>query len=439
MNRKHKAFSLVEVIVSIAVTAVIVTGATVAYSQISRSSTNSMAKSEQTNSLRGVSEMMRADFTAAGKGASDLNMYNIHYMLTDELTGLSPADAGADHNPYFYGVGNLDYETVGNKNFSKVTLQWFEFDADDETAQPTFFVSLTNGAWDNSGGYVDALTLSTAKQEYVDSLQPGDFIVLYRVGVMYEASAYDNVAIWNAGLQDQNNDPAGEAVILQVDTIGDAAANEGYDDLTFKKSITFRDDVVMTTFPSEDYRMKPDVTEPLGTNLVDQVNNMGHPPAATFMVRRLGPEDAYQRVEYFVQQTPGQEKYSLIRSANNGTKTMTEEVVVSNVTTFDIRLGLDVPVNILPEDVVRDDMDGYVSNTDVNNWTMGLAVSEPYGLPEFDGSFSPREFKIIIGRHALMADVLFETSGDDVFDNSFERGFRQQYRIYNNTLPMPSL
>jgi len=432
--QKTRGYSLVEILVTLAVTSLVLAGLVSTFTTVSQGINNTTKKSSQTNTLRGLSEMMRKDFAAAGQGVSDLNAYNIRYVLSSGFTGINNDDGSADRPRYFYGVHDVDFEPVSGKDFSSVTLQWFDYKYASGADRPTFFVS--DYQWEDSGTYVGPLVLSTSDPDHIDDLQSGDIMVFYKLRVMYDQDAYAadaGPAIWNAG-HETDGFPDNEAIILQIDSITQGASG-GFDDLDYKVQITFKSDgLFYNNFPDPEERMQTRIPVQSG-NLADKIDK-GHPPPQSFIARKLGDEESYRRVVYSIRKMDSSNNYVLIRSSNVGT-TSYEELVATNVSDFRVRLGLDLAVGIEPGLVQRSDVDGYVTLTDNTAWTMSYTYNP--GLPPWPTSdIDLDDFRTVIGRHTLTADVLFTQKADDKLDSSVVRTFRQQFRVLNNTLPMPS-
>jgi len=429
---RSRGFSLVEVLVTLAVTSVVMGGLVATFTSVTKGIDNTTKKSSQTNTMRGLSELMRKDFAAAGQGVSDLNAYNIRALISEAVSGIDPGDPANDLPPYFYGVADVDYEDVNGRFFSSVTLQWFEYDlATDNRA--TFFVS--DYQWETSGTYTGPVVLSTNSTEHATDLAEGDILVFYKLRVMYEEDAYTEdtgPAIWNAGFE-TNSKPDNEAIILQVKTVTSGAAG-GFDDLSEKVAVTFHDSAIFLNNYGAGNGIQTEIADSDG-DLATKLDNIGHPPGYAFIARKLGKENAFRRVSYSVRQMTSGD-YVLVRTSNVGTDRYSE-IVATDVEEFEIRLGLDVQVGIEPDDVQQADIDGYVQRSDNSSWTMSYVLNP--SLPTWPAGITQDEFWISIGRHTLMADVLFTQNVPDKLEGSITRSFRQQFRVNNNVLPMPSL
>jgi len=432
MSRKS-GFSLTEVLVTVAMTGVIMTGVVMTFSRVNKSTTNSARKSSQTNTLRGVSEVFRNDFSAAGQGLGDLIAYNTHYLLHPDLSGADSSDPDAPKpDPFFYAVADLDYEDKGSgDNFSTITLQWFDYDFTKGSASPTFFVS--GYQWESGGVYTGPIVLSSNNADDIAGLAADDVLVFYKVRLLYAASEYQDHAIWNAGLTDADSNPENEAIILQVGSVS-AGGTGGFSDVVEKVTVNLKGDgVFQNTFTGNPMLT---VTEDVNGDLESRLDTVGHPPSWAFVARKLGTVNDYHRVQYYVDRGDGTDNWALIRSSNVGLS-MVPEVIATGLTDFQIKLGLDIPVGTLPADVVRDDIDGYVSATQADVWTMMLG-SNPSPLASW-GTITLDDFKIAIGRHALAADVMFTQKLTDQYEDGVERTFQEQYRIVNINMPMPNL
>ena len=435
MTFRSRGFSLVEVLITVAITTVVMAGLVTTFAQVTKGVNNATRKTAQTNSVRGLSEMLRHDLSAAGSGVGDLRAYNTHFVLSEDVTGIDPGGSNADDlAPFFYGIDDLAYDVVNTKLFSSITLQWFDFDYTGTDSMPIFFAS--DYEWDAGGTYTGPMQLATNNENHLDNLESGDIMIFYKLRLMLEAGLYKDNVIWNAGLTDLDGNPDGEAIILQVATVT-AGGTGGFSDLTYKGEVTFKSDgVFMNSFSQIDDRMKTMIEDNSGT-LIGNLSDEGHPPKWAFVGRKLGGAGSFHRVRYHVEYATEMKAYVLLRSSNVGT-TSYDEVVATDIYEFEIRLGLDVPVGTAPDAVLRADMDGYVSSADGTRWTMGTGTN-PYGLPGW-GSLTNDQYKMMIGRHALVADLLFTQQVDDVFEGGkVKRSFRQQIRLPNNNLPTASL
>ena len=186
MTKRARAFSLIEILLTLAITSVVMAGLVATFSSVSRGVNNTTKKSAQTNTVRGLSELMRKDFTSAGQGVGDLIAYDIRYLLSESLTGVPVSDGTADRPIFFYGVSDIDYGDVGGDSFSSVTLQWFEYDYATDT-RPTFFVS--GNDWEASGNYQGPVVLSSSNPNHVTDLKAGDILIFYKLRLMYQADA----------------------------------------------------------------------------------------------------------------------------------------------------------------------------------------------------------------------------------------------------------
>ena len=427
-HSRRSGFSIVEVLTTVAVTTVVMAGVVVTFNRITRSANNATRGSDLTNSTRGLGDMLRYDFAMAGKGINDLNALNIRHRFTDAFSGRQTGDP--EPEPFLYGIADVSEDANG---FSEISLHWFDYDltAGDSARNPTFIAS---GVWLTGATQTGPVILQSNNTDALDGLESGDMLLFYKLHIFNQEDSFQTSAIWNAGITDNNGDPANEAIVLQVDQVIDPTLGLlGFSDLAGVKIVTFTDGTVFSnTFPTDNI-LDIAFEDYIGglTSKLDATLNM---PNYVFLARKLGDKNSFNRVQYKVDRESSTDPWVLLRTHNG-----VEEVVATRVTQFQVRLGLDVPIGRTPGAVDRDDMDGYVTSLNPASWTGGFADSSSNW-----GSLTTSQFVQIIGRHTIAATVSFtqESAVKDTGDadqSVKQRSFVRIYPTSNNTLPMPNL
>lgn len=427
-SKRSPGFTLVEVMIAVGISVVVLGGLVKTFSDITKSTANANRSSDMTTVSRGVAQLLELDFSQTGKGINDLSALNVHYKF-------EPPPNGFVDEPIpqlsLYGVADATHDGT----FSSVTLQWFDYDlaGSSNGENPSFVVDFSEmqGAdttpLDNFDGNAK---LISNKLEHLQSIAVGDIFLFYKYRVFNEVAKFEDEAIWNAGVVDILGNSEIEAFILQIGTVDTPGVDASGLGMDFEMTITFDDAGIFsrnlgayaaqTLFQTYAFVMPTEVRTEMKL------------PSSLFLARKLGDADSFNRVQYSVENSGGNN--ILLRSHNGD-----EEVVATNVTQFDVSVGLDV-TNKKPDDIVRDDMDGYVSSLDSAFWTQDLS--------DWGGSLSAEEYRRILGRHAMAIRVDFtqESLTKDLGDADAGgagghkiRTFSRQFRIWNNALPIPNL
>ena len=428
LAKRYSGFTLLEVMVAVAITAVVLAGVVTTFSNVTKSTRNAARASDLTNSSRGLAHLLEYDFASAGKGLGDINALNIHYKFTH------PDDGGIVNEPVpdttLYGVTDL---TVDGDGFSEVVLQWFDYDLAGVAANknPTFIVdfSAIQLGLTPIEDYDGTAYLISNKAEHLDEVKVGDIFLFYKNTVFADSEKFETDAIWNAGIVDDLGSPANGAVILQVESVGTAE-----DDVTSLGGGEYFDRVAVTFSNSRIFDRtlgaslaNPTLFTTYAMEMSTEIKDEMRLPEATYLARKLGDGDSFHRVHYRVEGSGATR--ALVRDHNGQ-----EEVVATGVNEFLVSIGVDVPEKD-PDAVVRDDMDGFVTSMSSSSWVTQLSDM---------GSLSAEQFKRLVGRHAIGAQVYFSQqslagdTGDSDSDHK-ERSFVQQFRILNNSLPVANL
>ncbi len=437
-NRNYSGFSLVELMTTIAVVGVVMVGVIATFSRINSSTKNASRGLDITNSTQGIQELLKHDFGKAGKGISDLAALNFHYKFSPSFVQETTP------SPFLYGVADLDYDSMSGS--SEVTLQWFDYSlsAANEGRNPTFLMAFDTGeSWDATGLYTGPVHILSNNSTYLNEIESGDIFVFYRYQIFTEASEFaEGAAIWNSNVVDEAGNPVNSAVVLQIGTVTSpidvAQPAEHGIDLDFQVTAT----LAPSTFFDNDLSANPVVTpyvkmsRTFPSALIDENDGALRFPASAYLARKLGNSSGFHRVHYRVEDSSQGEKI-LVRNENGR-----REIVATGVTKFEVYIGIDTANGMQPDAIQNTDIDGYVSSMSRPSWTRGLSD------PDNGWGVSEEEFKIILGRHAMAAEVHFtqqstfrdsadqDTGGEG---NRKIRSFVQQFRIWNNGLPMPNL
>jgi prepilin-type N-terminal cleavage/methylation domain-containing protein len=426
----RRGFSLVEIMVTIAVSTLVLSGIVLTFNRITASANNAARGSSLTNTTRGLADLIKYDLQSAGRGIADLSALDIRYRFTPEYSGWESGDP--EPEPYFYGIEDLIFNQTDET--TEIILHTFDYDysASGKGKNPTFVIAFDDDEnWPDTGAYVGPVYLASNSQADLEGLANGDIIIFYKQHVFAEASAFEDHAIWNAGIVDVDGNPDNEALILQVGTVGDITAESHALGLDFEAAVTFQYGPIFDNNPPDTNRLNTRWEKPAETFSTGMSDTLGI-PKNTFLGRKLGDGNSFNRIHYYVTRASDDDPIVLIRSVNG-----VEQVVATGVTDFSIRLGIDVPLDLSPDSIDRKThMDGYVSRLDSSAWTRGFEDTvNPWA------SLSNADFKRVIGRHAIAAEVSFtqeSLEGDTAEKDGHNRSrtFVQQFTIANAKLPM---
>ena len=435
-HKQKRGFSLIEVMMTILLSLVVMAGLANTLRKVQSSVKNASAGSDLSNSTRALAKLMRNDFANAGRGFGDLLAIQAHYAFNPDFVDIATEDR------IMYAVDDLVKDAAGSvAETSGITLHWFDYDIGTSATgtNPTYLVNMPEGDWPIDGVYTNTLELYSMNEEHLESLEPGDVLFFYKHEILTEQDWFiDGDAIWNRDeMEDGGDFEKNSGVILQIGEV--SSLSESIDEdlpgmslvtINFAAEGTFFTNDLSTSinntqFPGYNF------TEDLGVAIRDSEQGYPSLPADVHVARKLGDEKSFHRVQYSVEQETGDDPAVLIRT-HNGSR----EVIATNVTEFSIKIGMDIAPGLPPDAVMRTDMDGYVSIGEMDNWTQSYS---DYGT-------TAELFRTMIGRHAVSAEVSFtqeafvrDRSDTTMTTGKKTRSFVEQFRIWNNTLPMSSL
>lgn len=432
-----KGFSLVELMTTLAVTAVVITGVVATFNKITKSTDNAAKAVNLTNSARGLASILASDFANAGRGFSDLISLDIRFRFDPDFYAF-PGGKEVDLN--MYAITDLAYDDANE--ISEITLHWFDYDVREAPSfifQPSA-AEVASGNWGNGQTTFTGGRLYTNDTDKLEELAQGDMLLLYNLAPMVSSGDATRTPWYSHGTRNQG-------LILQVASTANYTENPtmetnthlgmaGYIEVTFSDGPIFSN-----TIDSEFANVMDDETSSIKTYMVSttDIRTKGYSlPETVWVARRLGGPDDFNRVTYEVVQGDGTNV--LVRRYNGD-----PEIVATDVERFSVSLGLDVHPTELADMEFMDptEVDGLVSRLDGDLWTKGKNVDS-----RFD-SLSDEEFKIAIGRHAMQVEVDFQQLGaEDKAENETtnpdgstgtyrkRRGFVQQYRLRNISPPI---
>jgi prepilin-type N-terminal cleavage/methylation domain-containing protein len=428
-SRIKSGFSLVEVMVAIAITSIVMTGVVVTFSRVTKSAENAELSSAITNTSRGLADILRSDFTAAGKGFSDLKALDIHFRFHQDYYVYS---SPIREDKLMYGITDLFYN-VSNTT-SEITFHYFDYDIREN---PTFIFH-TNETWGEAGtttyneGYVISTDLEALDK--IKGVKDGIWLI-YKYDWLVK-TADDGETIWNTAPDD--GIPLNHGIILQAGTTGDVEtgtyadhylgmdADTG-DSLGRQMKLNFSDGPIFSNQLSGNAIETPLVqaAESVPAKL-DRGASGNHYrfPTGYWLARYLGDAYSFNRVSYSIQRgsAPGDPDV-LVREQNGELAALATEVEE-----FTVRIGIDSDVGVSPGSVTATMADGLISRvTEIENWTTGQQQDSRWS------GLSAEEFKKILGRHAIQAEVTFTQASSQV---EGDRSFDQVYRIVNGSLPL---
>ncbi len=428
IQRRLPGFSLVELLVAVGIAVVVLGGLVKTFSDITKSTANANRASDMTSVTRGVAQLLEYDLSQTGRGISDVSALNVHYKFIPPPTGIVDE---AVPQLSLYGLADLDHDG----SFSEVTLQWFDYDmaGTSGVSNPTFVVDfgdLQGLLTDPLSNFNGSAMLISNNLAALRGVAEGDIFLFYKYRVFNEIEKFQTDAIWNAGLVDALGNSDIEAFILQIGSVQTPDTDTSGLGMDYEMEITFSDDSIferdLGSYAAET------LFRAYSLVLTTEVRTELKLPSALFLARKLGDSDSFNRVNYFVESRGGNNV--LIRSHNG-----VEEVVATNVAKFDVSAGLDV-TNKAPDDILIEDMDGYVTALDADFWAMSFS--------DWGGSMTVEEYRRILGRHTMAVQVDFsvESLTKDFSDADAGgsgghkiRSFSRQFRLWNNSMPIPNL
>lgn len=408
--KRHRAFSLIELMVVIAISVLLIGGVIATFNGINIGIKNTNRSNDLTAVMRNASSIFQADLSEVGRGMADMNTLQVHFQSTL-----------ADPNEtYFYGVVGLPTKN----GFSQVAFQWFDYDP---VSQPTLIVmnpgSAPGGTWTSPVTSVELATANTADPALTEFVK-GDVVLLYDPRILFDRnlhqSLYTNVKSDYSFDEDVLNNGA---MLLEVSST--APTGPGRLSVTFSSDGVFRNSLVP---PTNKYtNTETDFSALITAGLTKGKDEFQFkPPQGVWLARKLGNSSNYRRVRYYVN-----EKNALIRS-DESTGVSQDMVVATNITEFEIEIGTDIlnPLDPLAQDPAS--WDNAVSSSDTGQW--------------FASSSTPAQ-NILLGRHgvsvrlklsvkALIRDVQDGNASAGRDDAEYkQRTLEKQFRIRNQHRP----
>ena len=411
MKNGRRGFSLVELMVGLSVGLVVIGAVGVTFNRINNGIRNANRSNDLSQTVRGVFQLMGADFAAAGRGISDLNAFQIHYNLVENA---------AAAEPFFYPVS----EVGRDGDFSTITLQWFDYDPLND---PTFIISDIT-----AGGSITSMELWTndpADPQFAD-IAEGDIFLLYKPELNHSydthrdlhSSYSDDDFTWNEDAL-QNG-----AVIVQATAVGNVAGNNVT--LTIS-NLRFGNSPTMPTHDITGFD-ELDSIETMVNDIVDLTWRI-RAPDSVWVARRLSDRNGFHRVNYSVREG------TLIRTEEGG-QDDEPMVLATNVTAFDISVGTDISDPATEN--TETDWNGAVSTTESGKWI----ADQGSATGDYPGTQAGRIN--VIGRHAMAVRVgvtvrsmVADTQNTGLEGNETNyksRSFDQLFKLRNMHRPVPN-
>lgn len=433
----NKGFTLMELMVTISVTMVVLAGMMTMFTKINQSVVDTQRNNDFTFQNRSMVDLLRQDFVKAGKGMNDFSVFNLHHQFNSTFAD-TPSDG------LLYPVADIAYDD--STQTSEIVLHYFDYDISGVAINsPTFFAILDAGDASTFGDAMTYINLFSNDESSIDTLAEGDIVMLYRFDALRQSKAYKltDKSPWNDLRIDgfRTND----AILLEVIEVEDKeSVGTGETSIQFKRRIKFGEGEVFTNgldTTNIETRFENGIDNP--ESIVDEMATWlfessesdvpGLWQKGLFFARKLGNSDSFRRIHYRVENRSGT---SVLLRIENGV----EEIVAENVQQFQVFLGVDVPKGFDPVTIQNDQMDGYVTSADFDQWTRA------YNDPANSWSVTEDQFAQIIGRHSVAAMVKMvqqvaypdpRTGEPTLKDRAFEHQFKlsmtrpSQYQIGN--------
>ncbi|CAM2005897.1 hypothetical protein [Acanthopleuribacter pedis] len=426
-------FSLTELMLALLLTLIISSGLVATFRSIRSTTADSARTNSITTSLKSLSNQMRYDFLNAGKGLSDLSIYNVQYEFVPAF------ENEVNNGKFMYGVTDHIVDANGDSN---ITLQWFDYEVNRGMGSitPTFLFSFDDP---NNSNPLTGGTIHSNNTGALDAVQEGDIFLVYNIQPMLTSNTSQYLrdeptkpAPWNNANLQPDNGVGNNAVLVQVTNAGGRVAPAD-SSLQHSVPLTFGlvDGGVFTNnYPGGGLRRDMNgaavITNAPALTLANlSVNGTGAITEPHFLARKLGNSSNFHRVTYYVETAPDGTR-TLMREHNSDAP----EVIATNINRFEVELGFDVNPATAPVNVLLADQNGSVSAVTSDPDAFWLASADAY-------PGSAEDYHVFTGRHAIAARVSFslETQTETASLGAarrLERGFEQQFRI-NSFLPMP--
>ncbi len=423
INVKQKAFSLLEVLLGLALSLIVIAGVAALFSGINSGVRNSARSSDLTNNVRGVFQILQHDVYMASRGIGDLNLYQFHFN-----------NPNVSNENLFYGLANL-HDDDGD---SELEVQYFDYDFSSGAGNPTFAVdwpgSTGGELWPSDIPEVNLMSTIDGDPA-IGSIAVGDVFVFYRSNALFELGIEQLVENLQAGPYFDERTPEDGGLgnggfIVQVSSVEATAPESPYncDGAPGGYLSAARVQFGGPSF-SSDLSANPvltNYTEPINDQKCpvsffrDDLAASGwvRPASGLWLARKVGSGANYHRITYSVQNE------TLIRTENGQ-----PVILASNVKEFIIEAGMDI------RPLQGDDWDGAVSVLEPDFW-----------ITNMDTLAGDREqSRAYLGRHALAVrtSITFESLFDDLTDSAAggtgrtkTRTLSNQFRIKNQHLPL---
>jgi len=435
--KTNRGFTLMELMVTISVTMVVLAGMMTMFTKINQSVVDTQRNNDFTFQNRSLVDLLRQDFTKAGKGMNDFSVFNVNHQFNVDF-------AGTASDGRLYPVADIAYDDTTQT--SEIVLHYFDYDISGVAINsPTFFAILDAGDANAFGDGMTYINMLSNDETSIDSLAVGDIVMIYRFDALRQSKAFQepDQSPWVDLRLDgfRTND----AILLEVTEVADKeSVGTGDTSIQFKRTIKFGEGDVFTNnidTSNIETRFETGIDNP--DEVIDQMatwlfessesNVPGLWQKGLFFARKLGNAESFRRIHYRVENRSGTQ---VLMRIENGT----EEIIAENVQQFQIYLGVDVPKGFDPAVIQNDQMDGYVTSADFDQWTRA------YNDPANSWSVTQEQFGQIIGRHSIAAMVKLvqqvsypdpRTGEETLKDRAFEHQFKlsmsrpSQYQVGN--------
>lgn len=418
-GQRRLGFSLTELMVSLLLASVIMSGVAATFSQMRTSAGDQARTAEVYSGVRGLNVQLHHDFSNAGRGLWDMSAYNIRYNFVDSFV------SGTGLPRYFYGVTDHDVDGVSGQ--STIVLQWWDYDVVGESSSksPTFLFDLGSGASFPPDGVFSTAYL-VGPSNYLAEISAGDIFLIHGNRARATTSAYNQIegeateAVWNHADVGALPEPTNTAVLLEVSRVGGVAltGDPAYGNLSqVQVDFTATADSYFSNDLEGDSMVFP-FQRPASFADREAWGNLDNMVYA----RKLGHRDNFHRVRYLVDNTG---KYPVLTRIHNNDN---PEIILSNISDFSVYIGLDVSPGILPTTTLIRDMDGTVNGTADALWA----------LNHTDYSASYDDYQTLIGRHAMAANVTIAAESTNETSKGYrpKASFNSRFRV-NTGLPQP--
>ena len=433
---RRRAFSIVELLVTIAVTTLVLGGVMVTFNKINRTTKNAVKGNELTANAQSLWTVLREDLANAGKGFNDIGILDLHYKYNPSFV-LDNSEA-----PILFPI---EYLQGGSGLDSEIIINRFDYDFA-QSSTPTFIAAFDDPDAADGSATPGGIRVFSNTASQLDGVKIGDIFAVYKYGMIADTEAYQRAqetggTVWQF-LNDTSSTPRpkNEAMILQVTSLnGPNRINVGEEQrMQSVLELGFGDgDIFINNLTGN--VANTDLTDTIAGDIMETGNTIASsilPSPSSgitkispnfLFARKLGDSRSFHRIRYYVDEVDG--KKVLVRSDNGE-----EQILLAGLNDFKIQIGLDIPNGVATQDLASNQMDGYVTSQDPDQWILDFG----------DWALSAAETRRVVGRHAVAAivEVEFESNqyDDAVGDSPVRRRRRvhQQFRL-GTTLPQPAI